>query len=280
MVREQYFQIQPQFFEIEPNKQGITKILTFGDNHYLNAELQKRPQKMINHEPMLKFAKEKGPWDVVVLGGDMWDLDFLCHWNSNKFDDIGHNRIEEYVNQEVEDIKKFLKHIIKMTGAKTIYYIEGNHEIWLWRYQEKHQKLNKQTLDQWLELDKLGIKFIPIHGVLKIGKHMTIRHGECYGTENPAKQSIMKSHRTNFMFHHHKYMVWPGYSDADWREKIQAYCIPGMCNVCAMDYMKNSPNNWSCGFMTAYMKPSGKFTSYIHSISPNGNFMFDGKEYE
>lgn len=278
MLREEYFRLQPHFFTHELTK-AMTKIVALGDSHYLNPEIQNRPQKMINHEPMLNFLEDKGPWDVVILGGDMWDLDFLGHWNSNKFGDIGHNRIEEYVHQEAEDMHNFIKHIIQKTGAKTIYYLEGNHEIWLWQYQEKHQKFNKQTLDQWLRLDELGVQFLPVHSVLKIGKYMTVRHGECYRTENPAKQSIVKSHRSVFMFHHHKFMSWPGYSDADSAEKIQAYCIPGMCNVCAMEFMKNSPNNWSNGFMTASMKVSGKFTPYIHSISPKGRFLYEGKEY-
>jgi len=270
--------MQPMFFD-HPLGDKMLNIFMFGDHHYLNPVIQRRPQKMINILPTLKFLKAHRPWDVVIFGGDTWDLDYLSHWNSNKFEDIGHNRIEEYVNQEAKDVHILIELVKSASQAKVIYYFEGNHEIWLWRYQEQHQKLNKKTLDQWLQLDKLNVKFIPIHGVLKIGKNIAIRHGECYRTENPAKQSIVKSHRTNFMFHWHKLIVWPGYSDADAAEKLQAYCLPGMCNVCTMEFMKNQPNNWSCGFARLYVKPSGKFTPCIVPVSPKGNFIYEGKEF-
>jgi len=235
---------------------------------------------MIPLEPFFKYLKDHAPWDFIVLAGDMWDLDFVSHWNAKKFEDIGHNRIEKYVYQEAEDMHKLLAKIKQVSQAKYVYYLEGNHEEWLWKYQEMHQKLGRKTLDQWLKLDELGITFIPANGVLKIGPYMAIRHGECYRTENPAKQAIMKSHRTYFIWHWHKLIAWPGYSDADENEKLQAYCVPGLCNVATAEFMKNSPNNWSCGFLNLYVKPSGKFTPCIVPVSPKGNFLYNGKEYQ
>ena len=267
------------FFE-HPLGDKMLNIFMFGDHHYLNSIIQNRPQKMINILPTLKFLKDHRPWDVVIFGGDTWDLDYLSHWNSNRFEDIGHNRIEDYVNKEARDIYHLIKLVKDASKARTIYYFEGNHENFLWQYQEKHQKLNKQTLDQWLRFNELGITLIPVHGVLKIGKNIAIRHGECYRTMNPAQQSIVKSHRTNFLFHWHKYIVWPGYSDADVTEKLQAYCLPGMCNVCAMEFMRNQPNNWSCGFARLYVKPSGKFTPCVVPMSLQGHFIYNGVEYE
>ena len=272
--------LKQQFFELPMIQGRIQRGCLFADGHYVNSELQNRPQKMIPIEPFLKYLGDYAPWDFIVLGGDMWDMDYLSHWNSSKFGDIGYDRISEYVEQEARDVHELLKRIKKISKAKRIYYMEGNHEEWLWKFQELHQKLGRKTLDKWLKLDELDITFIPVNGVLRLGPHAATRHGECYRTENPAKQAIMKSHRTYFIFHWHKLIVWPGYSDVDETEKLQAYCVPGMCNVATAEFMKNQPNNWSCGFLNLYIKPSGKFTPCIVTMAPNGNFIFDGKEYE
>jgi len=58
IAREQFLQIQPQFFEHDPPKEGIMNVFMMGDLHYLNSKLQRRPQKMINLEP-IGFVKTK-----------------------------------------------------------------------------------------------------------------------------------------------------------------------------------------------------------------------------
>ena len=209
----------------------------------------------------------------------MWDLSYLSHWNVSKIKDFGHQQIAKCVATEAEGLSKLLKRIKDASGAKRIIYMKGNHEIWFDYYQDEFQKLNKSSIAEWLHFEELGIELVEENDIVKIGR-LGIKHGEHYGGENPAKQALMKSHRTLAIFHHHSLIVGPGYSDVDMTEKLQAFCVPGMCQVASMDFMKRRPNNWSVGFFTAYFKASGKFTPYVYSISHKGNFMAFGKEYE
>ena len=61
LMRDEFLQAQPQFFSHELKKKGITKIAAFGDSHYINDKIQNRPQKMINHKPMLNFLEDFKP---------------------------------------------------------------------------------------------------------------------------------------------------------------------------------------------------------------------------
>jgi hypothetical protein len=257
----------------------MISIFGIGDLHYLNESLQNKPQKMINCIPTLKYLAEQPAIDVLIFGGDIWDLDFLSHWNSDSFEDVGYDNIAKLIQQEAEDVTKLLERFIKAARPRVIYFMVGNHEAWLQAFQKKHQKAFKVPLSQLLHFKELGIIEIPQYDALHIG-HLTLTHGEQYRGQNPAMLAISRSHRSVFMWHHHKYIVWPGYSDMDEMDKLQAYCLPGMCHAASMDYMKKAPNNWSCGFFKAYMKVSGKFTPNVQVISPNGNFIFNGKEYE
>jgi hypothetical protein len=260
-------------------EKSIISIFGVGDLHYLNPVLQEKAQKMINIIPTLRYLEEQPAIDIFAFGGDVWDLDFLAHWNSDNFENIGYDTIAKLIQQEAADVHELLKKFIKAARPKIIYYFIGNHEGWVEAFQRKHQKAFRQPIGELLKLKKLGIIEVPQYGSIHIG-HLTLTHGEQYRGENPPKNAIMKSHRSVFMFHHHKYIVWPGYSDMDALDKLQAYCLPGMCNVCSMEWMKKAPNNWSCGFFKVYMKASGKFTPTVQVISPSGNFIVNGIEYE
>lgn len=257
---------------------SFIKLFGIGDIHYEETET-----KMINIESTLKFLTYWGPIDFLVFAGDIWDLGFLAHWNSDKFDDVGHIQIAKQLERESKKVKELLKRFIKAARPKKIIYIVGNHEDWLPQYLSKYDKvhshLGKNKLSQWLDFEELGIEEIPLHQDFTVG-HMTLSHGENYGTENPAKRAIERSHRSRFFWHWHKFISWPGYTDADENEKIQAYSVPGFCKAAEMSYMKKAANNWSNGFLLAYIKPSGHFTPHIQVVSPKGHFMYNDKEFE
>lgn len=263
---------------VDTNSKPFIKLFGIGDTHW-----SKENNKMINIEPTLKFLKYWGPIDVLVFGGDIWDLSYLSHWNKDKFDDIGHQRIAELLQQESMSIQNLLKQFINASGAKRIVYIIGNHEDWepqyLDKYDKVHSHLGKNNISAWLNFKELNIEEVPLHETFTIG-HMTFKHGETYGTQNPAKQAIERSHRSMFFWHHHKFIAWPGYTDVDENEKIQSYAIPGFCKANEMSYMKKAANNWSNGFLLSYIKPSGHFTPHVQVVSPSGNFIYNDKEFE
>jgi hypothetical protein len=257
--------------------QPFLKVFAIGDLHW-----DKQRSKVVNYKPTLEFLKDWGPVDVLLFPGDIWDLSFLAHWNSDRFDQVGHNYIADTIVEEAKGMQQLLKEFIDAAQAKKVVYMIGNHEAWLPMYLNKydqvHSHLGKNTLAAWLDFKGLGIEEIPQYGNYTLG-HMTMKHGETYGTENPAKRAIERSHRSMFFWHFHRLISWPGYTDVDATEKIQAYAVPGFCSAASMDYMKKAANNWSNGFLLGYVKPSGHFTPHIQVVSPRGNFIYNDKEY-
>lgn len=263
---------------VDTKGKKFIKLFGVGDIH-----LDSQKDKAINIEPTLKFLEYWGPVDVLVFGGDIWDLGFLAHWNSDRFDDVGHKQIAELIQKESEMVKALLKRFIKAAKAKRVVFMIGNHEDWLPQYLNKYDKvhshLNKNSIGDWLDFKGLGIEEVPLHEIFTVG-HMSFKHGETYGSDNPAKRAIERSHRSMFFWHHHKLISWPGYTDVDEYEKIQAYCLPCFCKAASMEYMRRAPNNWSNGFLLAYIKPSGNFTPHVQVTSPGGHFIYNDKEFE
>ena len=244
------------------------KVFAIGDLHY--------PQN-IDVKPILKFLEDWKP-DVIVFGGDIWNLDYLSHWASDNFKNIGFNTINSKLKRESEEVRELLLRFIKAGQPKDTYFLQGNHEKWVEQYTTKYPQVDDLTIKSLLRLQGLGIKYVPMEGNIRIGKQVFV-HGQQYGTDNPAKQAVIRSHRNVIMFHHHKHLSWSGFSDLDVDDKTKVVCVPCYCSL-APEYLKGRPNSWSNGFYTAIVKPSGNFTSWVVEVSKNGHFLFpSGVEY-
>jgi len=245
------------------------KVFAIGDLH---------KDKHIDIKPVLKFVVDWSP-DIIIFGGDMADLDYLSHWNSENFKNIGFDTINKQLLKDAAALREVLKQFMDAGKPKESYYIEGNHERWVTQYLTKYPQVHDMSFKSLLRLQGLHIKWIPMENNVKIGKQVFV-HGQQYGTENPAKQAIVRSHRNVVMFHHHKHVEWAGFSDLDSHDKTRSVCVPCFCNRAPL-YLKGRANAWSNGFYTSIVKPSGNFTSWITETSAKGHFLTpDGKEYK
>lgn len=224
-------------------------------------------------EPFLKYARDFKP-TKFVLGGDNWDLGLLSHWNDANFKNIGFNTIRKRLSDEalgmVEQINQFKKAMPKAE----IFYIEGNHEAWITGFREKYPQMQDLSLETLLLLRKNKVKLIPFkptHDTLKIGK-LYFRHGHQYGSSNPIKQALERSHKSIVIGHHHGAAMWSNHSDVDDREQHVGYLVPCFCKR-NPDYGKGAPNKWLNGFFTANISKSGNFSAGIQLVSPEGHFI-------
>jgi len=245
------------------------KVFAIGDFHYPTH---------IRLKPVLDFLKWWKP-DILIFGGDIWELDYLSHWNSDNFKNIGFTTINSNLGRESGEIRNMLSLFVKTSSAKQTYFIEGNHERWIQQYIEKYPQVYDLSVKTLLRLKGLGIKFVPMEGNVPVGKLVFV-HGQQYSQENPAKQAFIRSHRNVVMFHHHKHIEWPGFSDLDSSDKTRVVCVPCFCNRAPL-YLRGRANAWSNGFFTAIVKPkTGHFTSWVTEVSPKGNFLIqDGREF-
>ena len=233
--------------------------------------------KHLPFDPLYKFAADFQP-HTIVFGGDMFDFGYLSHWNSANFENIGHDNIAKQIERDAEIVRDIIAKFKAIHSVDEIVFIIGNHEIWFYKYQEKYQKRIKQTFSDLLHAEELGVKIVEFGQVYQKGK-LRIRHGECYGTDNPAKQAIMRSHHSILFGHCHTLKVWTAFSDMD-KNSFIAVASSCWAKIPMFKYLDSRPNSYSNGFAIAWVKSNGNFQLLPISASPAGSFIYNNKEYE
>lgn len=246
----------------------IKKSLSIGDLHYPhNIDLQ----------PFFDYGTYVKP-DYVNLMGDMLDLDLISHHNEAEFSCVGYDKIKNDFNILIEQFKGILDSFRTAFPTAIITMVAGNHEEWLCDFATTHPQLDKKidrnsskkTMENLLETNKLNINIVPFGDTLNIGK-LYFRHGHEYGTQFPAKQAVLHSHKNIAIWHHHTRQTYTSYSDVDTTEYV-GFAVPCYCSK-YMKYGKGRPNRWSTGFLWGAHKTSGNFTAGIISTSKQGHFL-------
>ena len=228
-------------------------------------------------EPLYRFLRHRKP-KYFVLGGDNLSMDCISHWNSESFKRVGFDRVKYIFQMEIAGFKKQLDTFRRILPKSEIVYITGNHEDWIRQFCDLYPQMRDMTLESLLEIKKLDIELIPFGGKYKIGK-LYIQHGHEYGTENPAKQALMRTHKSVAMGHHHNQIMWSDFSDIDEKEKHVAMVVPCYAKL-APGYGKGRPNRWTNGFLDVQFEKSGYFYATIQHVRQDGHFITpDGKRY-
>lgn len=253
----------------------IKKSLSIGDLHYpYNIDLQ----------PFFDYGSYVKP-DYVNLMGDMIDLDLISHHNEAEFKNVGFDKIKNDFHLMREQFIGILDAFRMAFPKAIINFVAGNHEEWLCRYATDFPQLDKaidrssskNTLESIFEMRKFNINVVPFGDTLRIGK-LYFRHGHEYGSQFPAKQAVLHSHKSIAIWHHHTRQTYTSYSDVDTDEYV-GFAVPCYCTK-AMKYGKGKPNRWSNGFLWGSHKESGNFTAGIISTSRKGHFLTaNGEEY-
>lgn len=253
----------------------IKKSLSIGDLHYPHH---------IDLQPFFDFGADFKP-DYVNLMGDMIDLDLISHHNEDSFKNVGFDKIKNDFQLLLDQFKGVMESFRVAFPKATITFVAGNHEEWLCKFATDFPQLDRlidrhssaNTLRSLLELGRLKIDVIPFGETHHIGK-LYFRHGHEYGSQFPAKQAVLHSHKNISIWHHHTRQTYTSYSDVDTDEFV-GFSVPCYCTK-GMKYGKGKPNRWSNGFLWACHKESGNFTAGVISCSKKGHFITpDGKEY-
>ena len=214
------------------------KILYLGDTHipYQNNDAI---------SIAIQYGLDAG-CDSVILGGDVMDCLRVSRFTKdpNSRDMAG----------EIEATRHFLGSLRQnaFTDAKIIYK-EGNHEARIPVYgQSQAPDLFGadmiKSLDEVLELDRLGIKWIDGKRPMYMGK-LNIMHGDEYGGRsggvNPARAMYLKTKECCICGHWHRTTQYSGKTIRD--RIISSWTVGCLCDM-HPDYCPS--NDWNRGFAT------------------------------
>jgi len=182
--------------------------------------------------------------DTVILGGDIMD----CYKVSN----FGKDPRCRSLSSEIEATRHFLMALRQnaFPDAKIIYK-EGNHEERIPRYgtqlaPELFEADMIKSLDEILELDRIGIKWLPGKRPMYLNQ-LNIMHGHEYGGRsggvNPSRNMYLKTKECCICAHWHRTSQYNGKTIRD--RVIGSWTVGCLCDQ-HPEYMP--VNDWNLGF--------------------------------
>lgn len=176
---------------------------------------------------MLNYAKKK-KIRKLIINGDLLDNTPFTRWLSEP---VNPHDVPRWFDMAID----FLKMLKKQFDE--IYFLEGNHDFWYKRWLMQKAELIFHDpyfkLEERLQLNKIGVKFIDQKFLVKAGKlnihhgHLTFRGGGGYA--NAARMLYMKTKSSMICSHVH---VESSHTEPDIDDKIATTFTTGcMCSL-------------------------------------------------
>lgn len=221
---------------------------------------------------MVQVARENGPWDLLLFLGDWFDLYCVSTYAKDP------GKMFQMVREEIKDGVEQMLELQKICRAKTVVFLEGNHEERLRRVIHA----NIATLSDYIDVrDVLQIPkswlYLPYgqKGHYKLGK-LICTHGTLYN-QHVAASMVKKYGRSVIFGHVHRISEYQITNfDGD---TLRGIC-PGWLGDTerAAEYVKDI-SGWAHGFNVTHWLESGDFYSQIVHIV-NYKCVYNGKLYQ
>ena len=245
-------------------KAGITHLVGLFDIHYPY-------ENMPALREVFNYISDAQP-NVVVLGGDVVDLDMLHNKASRR--EVENKRLLrdfDYAKRRLSVLRE------RIPNAK-IYQLEGNHDERSERYIDDHPELEGMLeIPTVLGLADLGIEYVPSWRqgeILTVGKANFI-HGQ-YANKNHAFSTVDNYGCNMFYGHIHDIQSASKILHGDDSTLIAQSC--GCLCRYDMPYLMGRPTKWQNAFLNMYLQPNGFFNHQVVSIFKN-RFVVDGRMY-
>ena len=236
----------------------------------------------------LLFTLDYRP-DIVVIGGDFLNGQWVSHWNEASFKRIGWDKLRRLVKDEFAAARDLLADIRRVAPRAQIIYIQGNHERWLadasFKYPElqisveanldrvrvksdlellKNREL-KGIIERELQTAKMKIDVLEYREALKIGRLLYL-HGDQFSGSKPTETSAARFPGMSVTFgHHHKHEVTPIFNQGDETKCYEHVAVPGMTTH-AHGYLKTNSTTWMQGFWLADFDSRGFFDGRVKKV--------------
>lgn len=220
-----------------------------------------------NIELALSYAQARHEIDTIIIGGDFLDCAGISRWKKDPFATMP-------LHEEIGRAVSWLDALRRRFPKPEIVLLKGNHEdrlqSYLWNQAAEISKLKGLKLQDQLELDRLGIRWIDNlervqrgEGIYSIGK-LYILHGHELGicpNVNPARQYFLRALGNMICGHVHK--VDEHLATTITGKTAGAWVCGPMCDM-RPEYRPINP--WVAGFAIAHFDDDGLFSVKLKKI--------------
>jgi predicted MPP superfamily phosphohydrolase len=154
-----------------------------------------------------KHIKATKP-DIIIHGGDMWDAASLCHHVDNK---TYKARAKPSLKDDLDSLHEALQILTEESGRQDFHMTLGNHENWLWQFQDRNPELFGFAQDAFETIFKsVGWTLHPYGRYVDFGG-VNFTHcpmnlmGKHRGGENTAKLAATRAVKDVVFGHTHRY---------------------------------------------------------------------------
>lgn len=178
---------------------GMTKLIV-PDAHVYPGDDMRR------FHALAKFIGKRRP-EVIIVGGDFWDMQSFCAYNS-ALEDEGARYSEDFLcGHTALDI---MEQCIGKKSRIKRYILEGNHEWRVSRYLHKHPKMIGTISEEGFA--RPGWTRVPYEGKhpgrlviddIVFRHYFTTRCGREFSGRYPARTILADAHVNCITFHHH-----------------------------------------------------------------------------
>jgi hypothetical protein len=222
----------------------------------------------------LDIVKDFKPDELVVMG------DFFDCYSVSRYDQDPQRSFQQ-LEDELEDGRKLLGQISKISKAKSLVFLEGNHEARIGKYIKVYaQKLaSSLSTEKVLQLPEEW-KFIPYGPTNKhyMGS-LVATHGSYHNQHVAAK--MVNKYRTSVIFAHTHRVQMFCQKDVHGNESC-GYNIGWLGSEKYADYLQDV-SDWSLAFAVGWFTKTSHFIDIIRiNKTKSGKYsaIFQGKYYE
>lgn len=219
-----------------------------------DAHLEPGTQNHPAFEIALAITKDLNP-DMIVFGGDWMEMASLSAWDRRR------NLLMEgrRYDLELEQGKREIDQLRKKCPQSKMIFFEGNHEFRCTRYVEEHSEMKgKLDIQKDLDLENLGVRWVPFNEVVKIGK-LNILHGMFYNIYF-ARSTLSAIGESCLFGHSHKSQTYTQRLHNDKTPNI----AQGVGCLCTTDpqWKRGTPTNFVNSFAVVEYQAGGFFNTY------------------
>lgn len=218
--------------------------------------------------------------DVVVLGGDVYDLSMISRWEARRRDATPIGILMRKVQEDLDAGRTEIVHAIRARCPNAVIrYVEGNHDerlrMWL---MGDHSVEGVEMANEMMRFEEDGVIWHPRCG-FKLRKHFLVRHGETT-VANPAKAEQEKTRCGGWIGHGHRKRMWHEVFP-EVEERYETWMAPV---VCRNDYDYGPGGSglapWPQGILVGTFSVEDEYDYHVETASWwKGSLAFRGKRY-
>jgi len=216
--------------------------------------------------------------DIVVLLGDIGELESVCHWRYAKKKRPNLEDWTPKINADIDIVNRLLDRFddaFNDVGVQDRYFMEGNHEVWLDNFVEEHPYLPQYSPQIAFKLAERNYSYYPYGEYLRLGE-LYYYHGGHYPGQYHTMHHLIKLQANVCYAHNHGV----GRASLGGLMGVHAsFCIGSLKQDKneSNKWLKGRVTNWSKAFAISHYFDDGSFRCETVDIT-DGRTILYGRE--